>query len=141
MLEEKADVLRLQRFVVDLQLVEQPAQMRAHVAPRVSVRAAADPQHAVRRIGLQREIAAPETAFIRGCLALTVHIQREVRSLRRAIRHRDVMPLAIIRDEAVRGAEVRDPLALSFAMHLQSLDTEDAEELVRRGGLAGAAFE
>ena len=52
-----------------------------------------------------------------------------------------MVPLAVIRDEAVGGTEVRDPLALAFAMHLHSLDAEDTEELVRRGGQVGAAFE
>ena len=116
MLEQKADVLGLQRLVVDLQLIEQPAQVRPHVTPRVAIRAAADAQHAVRRIGLQREIAAPEGALVRRLLALAVHIEREMRSLRRPIRHRDVMPLAVIRHEPVRRAEVRHPLALALAI-------------------------
>ena len=149
MLEEKADVLRLQRLVVDLQLVEQSAQVGAHVAPGIRVAAAADPQHAVRRIGLQREIAALGTAQdqLTGrelggwLLALTVHIEREMRFLRRPIRDRDVMPLAVIWHEPVRCAEVSDPLALALAIDSQTIPAEEAEELVRRGGLVRSAFE
>ncbi len=51
MLKEKADVLRLQRLVVELQLVEQPAQVRAHIAPCIAIGTTAESQHAVRCIG------------------------------------------------------------------------------------------
>jgi len=68
MLEEMADVPGFQHLVVDLQFIEESAQMRAHIAPRVAIGAAADPQHAVRRVGLQREITAFEAALVRRSL-------------------------------------------------------------------------